>query len=63
MHLWATGQGDPNSLQGYFVAGGVLAVDVVRLADGWRISRLENRNVWRTGSGFAQMAATGRPGS
>jgi SnoaL-like domain len=60
MHLWAPGHGDPNSLNSYFVAGGVLSVDVVRLGDAWRITRLSNRAVWRAGSGYGQMAATGR---
>lgn len=59
--LSAPGHGDPNSLESHFVAGGVLAIDVVRMEAGWRIEKLSNRNVWRTGSGFAQMAATGKP--
>jgi hypothetical protein len=62
-HLWGPGHGDPNSLESHFVAGGVLAIDVVRLEAGWRIEKLSNRNVWRTGSGFAQMAATGKAGT
>jgi hypothetical protein len=48
------------ALESHFTAGGVITVEVVRLERGWRITRLENRVVWRTGSGFAQMLATGR---
>jgi hypothetical protein len=59
-HLWAPGQGDPIALESHFTAGGVITVEVVRLEGGWRITRLENRIVWRTGSGFVQMLATGR---
>ena len=62
-HLWAPGQGDPTALESHFTAGGVMTAEVVRLAPGWRISRLENRVVWRTGSGFVQMLATGQPRS
>jgi hypothetical protein len=59
-HLWAPGQGDPNALESHFTAGGVITADVVRLERGWRITALENRVVWRTGSGFVQMLETGR---
>ncbi len=61
-HLWAPGQGDPVALESHFTAGGVITGEVVRLDGGWRITRLANRVVWRTGSGFAQMLATGRGG-
>jgi hypothetical protein len=47
---------DPIALESHFTAGGVITVEV----RGWRITRLENRVVWRTGSGFVQMLATGR---
>jgi SnoaL-like domain len=60
-HLWAPGQGDPSALESHFTAGGVITVEVARLEQGWRITRLENRVVWRTGSGFVQILATGRP--
>lgn len=60
VHLWAVGQGDPNALESHFTAGGVLSVEATRLEPGWRITRLQNRVVWRTGSGFVQMLATGR---
>jgi len=59
-HLWGPGQGDPTALEGHFTAGGVLAVDVVRIDGRWRIQGLSNRVVWRTGSGFVQMLATGQ---
>ena len=59
-HLWAPGQGDPVALESHFTAGGVMTAEVVRLERRWRITRLQNRVVWRTGSGFVQMLATGR---
>jgi hypothetical protein len=59
-HLWAPGQGDPNALESHFTAGGVITAELVRLERGWRITTLGNRVVWRTGSGFVQMLATGR---
>lgn len=61
MHLWAYEHADPGSLESYFLAGGVLRAAAVRTSDGWRLGELENRNVWRTGSGFGAMAQTGRP--
>jgi len=59
-HLWAPGQGDSSALESHFTAGGVLTAEVVRLDGGWRITRIENRVVWRTGSGFGQVLATGQ---
>lgn len=59
-HLWAAGQGDPLALENHFTAGGVLTVELLRLDGDWRISSLSNRVVWRSGSGFAQMLATGQ---
>jgi len=59
-HLWAPGQGDPHSLESHFTAGGVLSAELSRGADGFRIERLANRVVWRSGGGFAQMLLTGQ---
>jgi SnoaL-like domain len=55
MHLWADGHGDPSSLGNYFLAGGVISAQAVRTSEGWKISSLENQNIWRTGSGFARL--------
>ena len=56
MHLWADGHGDPNSLERYFVGGVVVRASARRTADGWRLTKLGGRNVWRGGSGFGMMA-------
>ena len=56
MHLWADGYGDPNSLERYFVGGVVVRGSARRTADGWRLTNLGGRNVWRGGSGFGMMA-------
>lgn len=63
-HLWAHDDAepqiaDPNSLRDYFIAGGVLHAHARRTKVGWRLTRLELRNTWRTGSGFGAMANTG----
>jgi hypothetical protein len=58
MHLWANGQPDINSAENYFLAGGVITARLLQSAQGWRISRIENRVVWRGGS-FGSMLQTG----
>jgi hypothetical protein len=58
MHLWGYEHLDPNSLDSYFLAGGVLTVLAKRTSDGWRFSETSNRNIWRTGAGFATMLQT-----
>ena len=60
MHLWADGHGDPSSLGNYFLAGGVISAQAVLTSEGWKISSLENQNIWRTGSGFGNMAKTNK---
>ncbi|MFN8474666.1 MAG: nuclear transport factor 2 family protein [Anaerolineae bacterium] len=57
MHLWGYEHLDPNSLDSHFLAGGVLTALAKRTSDGWRFSEMTNRNVWRTGTGFATMLA------
>lgn len=66
-HLWAhhdpaPPRPDPNALDHYFIAGGVLDVRAHRNPVGWRLHRLELRNTWRTGNGFDAMARTGAAG-
>jgi hypothetical protein len=53
MHLWADGNGDPNALERYFLAGSVVQAKAEMTSSGWRISELAVHNTWRTGSGFA----------
>jgi hypothetical protein len=60
MHLWAAARNNANSIDNFFLAGGVITAGLRRTPDGWRITKLENRNVWRAGSGFAAMANTDR---
>jgi hypothetical protein len=59
MHLWPEAQGNANSSDNYFLAGGVIKAAFVRTSEGWRISQLD-RVVWRAGGGFERMAGTGR---
>src|SRR5215213_627434 len=60
IHLWADGFGDPSSLDKHFSAGGVITAAARRKKDGWRLLSLENRVVWRTGSGFGAMLKTNK---
>jgi hypothetical protein len=61
MHLWNFNESDPNSLTSHFAAGLVCSVIAIRTIDGWRISEISNRNVWRTGDGLLTMARDLRP--
>jgi hypothetical protein len=58
MHLWADGFGDPNALDRHFVGGIVIQASARRTADGWRLTDLSGRNIWRGGSAFGMMAQT-----
>jgi len=58
MHLWANSQPDVNSPENYFVAGGVITAQLVRSPKAWKISRVENRVVWRGGF-YGDMLKTG----
>lgn len=63
MHLWAeNAHGVIDEPDDFFLAGAVITASLVASPTGWRIRRLVNTNVWKAGSGFANMAATpGRP--
>lgn len=63
MHLWVGGaNGVIAQPDDYFLAGAVITASLVASQSGWRIRRLVNTNVWKAGSGFANMAATlGQP--
>ncbi len=56
MHMWADGFGDPNALERHFVGGVVIRASARRTAEGWRLTKLAGRNVWRGGSGIGMMA-------
>ncbi len=60
MHLWADGNGDPNALESYFLAGSVVQAKAEKTSTGWRISELVVRNTWRTGSSFDAILNTAR---
>jgi hypothetical protein len=60
MHLWADGFGDPNALEKHFVGGVVMRASARRTADGWRLTNLRGRNIWRGGSGFGTMVQTSK---
>lgn len=63
MHLWDHGEGDPCSIESYFLAGDVIRAGARRTPSGWRLTGLEVRTVWRTGAGFGSMLQTGGPPS
>ncbi|PSR66487.1 nuclear transport factor 2 family protein [Nocardia sp. MDA0666] len=50
MHLWGAGATDPAALESHFLAGGVFDGTAVRTEEGWRLSELTLRIVWRTGA-------------
>jgi SnoaL-like domain len=58
MHLWADGCGDTNALERHFVGGVVLRASARRTADGWRLTNLGGRNIWRSGSALGMMLPT-----
>jgi hypothetical protein len=60
MQLWADGYGDPNALERHFVGGVVLRATARRTGDGWRLTNLGGRKVWRGGSGFGTMLQTNK---
>ena len=60
IHLWKDKVDEANLLNTSFIAGGVITGQVVRVQEGWKISRLANRVVWRAGTGFESMLKTGK---
>lgn len=58
IHLWNDRDNEANFLNSSFIAGGVITALVVHTQQGWKISSLTNRNVWKAGSGFDSMAKT-----
>ena len=61
MHLWADNDSNTSLNSKHFLAGGVLTAKAMKINDGWRISELQNRNVWRTGEGMTEMANYEKP--
>lgn len=61
MHLRDPGEGDPCTLESYFLAGDVIHAEARRTPSGRRVTKLEVRVVWRTGAGFSSMLQAGKP--
>jgi hypothetical protein len=61
MHLWADNGNNPTLNNKHFLAGGVLIAKAVKTDNNWRLCKLTNRNVWRTGEGMTEMVNYERP--
>jgi len=48
------------NVESYFAAGGVIMAQLVHTGEGWRISEMSNRVIWRAGGGFDRVM-TGAP--
>ena len=61
IHIWPGARTMLTKPETYFVAGGVIEVRLVRTGDGWRISEMSHRVLWRAGGGFERVMVTGAP--
>ena len=61
IHIWPGARTMLTKPESYFAAGGVVIAQLVRTDEGWRISEMSNRVVWRAGGGFERVMATGTP--
>lgn len=59
MHMWQGSRTDANTLDNFFVAGGVIRATLVQSDGQWKISQMSNAVLWRAG-GFRDMMQTGR---
>jgi ketosteroid isomerase-like protein len=57
IHIWNDHPVEATMLDRSFTAGGVITADLRRFPDGWRISKTENRVIWRAGY-FGDMLQT-----
>lgn len=57
MHMWEGSKANANSVDNFFVAGGVVDASLVQRDGRWKISRLSNTVIWRAG-GFRNMLQT-----
>jgi hypothetical protein len=57
MHLWQGSKHDASKADNFFIAGGVINVELMKSEGLWKISLLSNTNVWRAGA-FKDMAQT-----
>ena len=60
MHLWAPEMQDSTALESYFLAHSVLEGNFIQEDSDWKISELNIRVVWRSGSGMMSMLRTGK---
>lgn len=58
MHLWNGSNNDANKPESFFVAGAIINGKLRRIEGKWKISFLDNTNVWRAGEGFKNMEQT-----
>ena len=61
IHIWPGARTMLTKPESYFTAGGVITAHLVRTGEGWRISEMSNRVLWRAGGGFERVIATGSP--
>jgi len=57
IHLWKDKPADASLMESSFTAGGVITGDLLHTPGGWRITRMENRVLWRLGY-FGNMLQT-----
>ncbi|MFE3260275.1 nuclear transport factor 2 family protein [Nocardia sp. NPDC059091] len=57
IHLWKDMPVESSMLERSFTAGGVVTADVAHTPDGWRMTEVRNRIIWRTGH-FGNMLET-----
>jgi len=57
MHLWQGSNTDARKADNFFIAGGIIDVELLQLEGQWKISLLSNTIVWRAGA-FKNMAQT-----
>ncbi|MET8428923.1 nuclear transport factor 2 family protein [Nocardia sp. NPDC004860] len=57
IHLWKGMPVESSMLERSFTAGGVVTADLARTPDGWRMTEVRNRIIWRAGH-FGDMIET-----
>lgn len=58
MHMWQGSKSDANTLENFFIAGGVIHATLTQADGQWKISQMRNAVLWRAG-GFRDMMQTG----
>jgi hypothetical protein len=57
MHLWQGSNNDASKADNFFLAGGIIDVELLQSERRWKVSLLSNTNIWRAGV-FKDMAQT-----